>query len=124
MFAHKNLSLWQGSMEMVVKSYSVTAGFPKSEIFGLSNQVRRAAVSIPANISEGAARGTPKEFVRFLRISFGSLSELDTLFEIAFRLGYLSTNTYKDLQGEMKKISAQISGLIRSLDKKQYTLPP
>ena len=118
MFAHKKLSVWQGSMEVVIKVYLITAGFPKSEIFGLSSQIRRSAGSIPANISEGAARGRPKEFIRFLRISYGSLSELDTHIDLAFRLKYLDGDTFQDLQGKMTKLSSQISGLIRSIKQK------
>jgi four helix bundle protein len=116
MYAHKKLSLWQGSMDLAVIVYRVTAGFPKSEMFGLSSQVRRSVVSIPANISEGAGRGRPREFIRFLRISNGSLSELDTHLDLAFRLNYIEAETFNDLTGKMRKISAQISGLIRSLE--------
>ena len=108
-------------MEIVVMVYKVTAGFPKSEMFGLSGQIRRSAGSIPANISEGAARGRPKEFMRFLRIASGSLSELDTHIDLALRLNYLDQETFHDLQGKMKKISAQIAGLIRSIEQKSKT---
>jgi four helix bundle protein len=123
MFAHKKLSVWQESMEIAVLIYNITACFPKSEIFGLSSQIRRSAGSIPANISEGAARGAPKEFVRFLRIASGSLSELDTHLDLAYRLHYLNLDTILDLQGKMKKISAQIHGLIRSINQK-LEIPP
>jgi four helix bundle protein len=103
-------------MELAVLVYRITSGFPKTEMFGLSSQIRRSAGSIPANISEGAARDRPREFIRFLRISFGSLSELDTHIDLAFRLNYLDEEIFQDLTVKMRKISAQISGLIRSLE--------
>lgn len=82
MFAHKKLDAWKDSMILVEDLYLITSCFPKSELFGLSSQIRRSAVSVPANISEGAARNKPKEFIRFIRISFGSLSELEIHLEI------------------------------------------
>jgi four helix bundle protein len=118
MFAHKKLSVWQGSMELAVLVYRVTAKFPKTEMFGLSSQIRRSAGSIPANISEGAARGRPKEFIRFPRISSGSLSELDTHVDLSYRLNYVDELTFNDLQEKMKKTSSQIHGLIKSIEQK------
>jgi len=118
MWAHKKLSVWKESMDLVESVYMLTSRFPKSEIFGLSSQIRRSAVSIPANISEGAARNRPKEFIRFIRISYGSLSELETHLEISTRLKYTDEYTLTDLQNKMRKISAQLSGLIRSLETK------
>ena len=124
MFAHKKLSVWQGSMEVVIKVYLITAGFPKSEIFGITSQIRRSAGSIPANISEGAARGTPKELIRFLRSSPGSLSELDTHIDLSYRLKYLDQDTFNDLYGKMRQISAQLAGLISSIEKKSKITKP
>ena len=124
MFAHKKLSAWQGSMDLVVMVYHITSAFPKSELFGLISQIRQSASSIPANISEGAARGTPKEFIRFLRISSGSLSELDTHIELSYRLNYLDKVTFDDLHEKMKKISSHLSGLIRSIEQKSKTNKP
>jgi four helix bundle protein len=122
MFAHKKLSVWQESMEMVILVYKITADFPKSELYGLSSQIRRSAISIPANISEGAARGKPREFIRFLRISSGSLSELDTHLDLAFRLDYLKSETFLYLQDKLIKISRQLFGLIKSIDEKSKKL--
>lgn len=85
---HKNLDVWKKSLELVKLVYNKTNTFPKSEIYGLTNQMRRAATSIPSNIAEGAARNTKKEFVQFLHIAQGSMSELDTHFEIAIVLDY------------------------------------
>jgi four helix bundle protein len=118
MLAHKKLSAWKDSMDLVETVYLLTSNFPKSEIFGLSSQIRRSAVSVPANISEGAARNRPKEFIRFIRFSYGSLSELETHLEISTRLKYIDENTLTGLQNKMRKISAQLSGLIRSLESK------
>jgi four helix bundle protein len=118
MFAHKKLDAWKDSMILVEDVYLITSCFPKSELFGLSSQIRRSAVSVPANISEGAARNRPKEFIRFIRFSFGSLSELETHLEISYRLRFIDENTFVRLQNKITKISAQLSGLIRSIEKK------
>jgi four helix bundle protein len=104
-------------MTFVLSVYSATASFPKNEIYGLTNQLRRVAVSVPANISEGAARNALKDFIRFLYISFGSLSEAETLLIISRELGFISPSEYDSMQGKIKRISSQISGLIKSLSK-------
>ena len=83
---HKKLNAWTDAVDLAQQIYQVTERFPSNEQFGLTSQIRRAAVSIPGNIAEGAARQTKKEFVQFLHISKGSLSELDTQLEIARRL--------------------------------------
>ncbi|MEW6679064.1 MAG: four helix bundle protein [Pseudomonadota bacterium] len=86
---HRSLNAWQQAMELVVAVYASTSTFPSNEKFGLASQLQRAAVSVPANIAEGAARNGAKEFIHFLGIASGSLSELDTLLELAHKLGYL-----------------------------------
>ena len=86
---HRSLKTWQEAVNLVEHVYAATRSFPKEEMFGLAAQMRRAAVSVPANIAEGAARAGTKELVRFLSIAAASLSELDTHVEIARRLGYL-----------------------------------
>jgi four helix bundle protein len=118
MKTHRDLSAWSGSMKLAVDLYRITNKFPNDEKFGLTGQVRRAAVSIAANISEGAARKHTKEFIQFLRFSFGSLSELETLLIIAYRINYIPTEEHQKIQGIINLLSAQISGLIRSLEKK------
>lgn len=100
-------------MDLVLKVYKITSSFPKSEVYGLTSQTRRAAISIPSNIAEGASRRTKREFLQFLYIAKGSLSELDTQFELAERLGYLSTSYWDRLNEEMTDIDKMISGLIR-----------
>jgi len=89
---HRDLLAWRESMSLAEIVYRATEGFPKAESFGLVNQIRRCAISIPSNIAEGAARNSTREFVQFLGISCGSLSELETQIELATRLGYLKPN--------------------------------
>ncbi|MCK9422108.1 MAG: four helix bundle protein [Bacteroidales bacterium] len=115
MKTHKDLDVWKDSIEVVVIIYKVTTGFPKEERYGLTSQIRRAAVSVPANISEGAARNYSREFIRFLRISQASLSEVETLMHISLRLSYLDENMFKSIQGRIFKVNAQLSGLIKSI---------
>ncbi len=114
---HKGLDVWKTSMDLVEDIYKITVKFPISERYGLSQQLRRAAVSIPSNIAEGASRQYNKEFVQFLYISLGSLSEIETQLEIAIRLSYIST--IKETNDKMIRIRQMIFGLIkRSKEKK------
>ena|SRR5919106_964783 len=116
---HKKLEAWKQSMDFVVEIYKATEGLPSQEIYGLTNQIRQAAVSIPCNIAEGAARQTRKEFTNFLHIAQGSLSEVDTQVDIAHRLGYLDTERCKSFDNKMAPIDKMLTGLIRHLSKKQ-----
>jgi four helix bundle protein len=100
-------------MELVERIYAMTARFPTHEQYGLTGQLRRAAVSIPCNISEGAARHTRKEFINFLHIAQGSLSELDTLSDIALRLKYIGSQEHAALDLIMERLDKTLSGLIR-----------
>lgn len=102
-------------MELSVACYKVTRGFPKEELFGLVTQMRRAAVSIASNIAEGAARDSSKEFIKFLYISLGSASELDTQIEIAKRNEIGETSDLERLQLQTNKVSRMLQGLIRSV---------
>ena len=85
-YSHRDLIVWQRSMQLVLEIYVITEKFPKEEIYGLSSQMRRSAVSIPSNIAEGRCRSTRKDFAQFLRIAYGLGSELDTQIEIASQL--------------------------------------
>ena len=105
-------------MDLVIEIYNVTKGFPIQEIYGITNQLRRAAVSIPSNIAEGAARHTKKEFMNFLHVAQASLSELDTQIEIANRLGFIDAHRRQSLNGKMEPVDKMITGLIRHLSKK------
>jgi len=102
---HKKLDVWIKSMDLVEAVYKVSNTFPNSEKFGLTSQIRRSAVSIPSNIAEGAARKSDKELIQFLHIALGSLSELDTQYMIAVRLGYTENNEMlNDLINDVKKL--------------------
>jgi len=114
MKTHKDLQVWQFSMDLVEKIYLLTKNFPSEEKFGLTSQMRRAAVSIPSNIAEGAARNSTKEYVRFLYIALGSLSELETQCELSKRLKFGDDS----LISEIIEIRKKLLGLIRSLKNK------
>lgn len=102
---HKDLDVWKKSMDLVVKVYQITQMFPDTEKYGLTSQMRRAAVSIPSNIAEGAARKGDKELVQFLSISIGSLSELETQYLIAIRLGFVTDEaTFNQELIDVKKL--------------------
>ena len=106
-------------MALVMHVYRNTEKFPSTEADGLTSQIRRAAVSIPSNITEGAARRTNKEFTNFLYIARGSLSELDTQIELANRLGYLNDNDENYFNELMEQIDKMLTGLIRHLGKSE-----
>jgi len=89
---HKDLNVWKKSMDLAVLIYDLTNAFPNDERFGLTSQMRRAAVSIPSNIAEGAARKSDKEFLQFLSIALGSLSELETQYLLAIRINIIESN--------------------------------
>ena len=112
---HKDLEVWKKSMDLVSNIYKITESFPNKELYGLTNQIRRAAVSIPSNIAEGAARNSKKEFIQFLYIALGSLSELETQIIIANRLEYL--NNLDTLLEDLKFSQKLINGLIYYLKK-------
>jgi four helix bundle protein len=112
---HRKLFAWQESIEMIKKIYIATSTFPETEKFGITSQLRRAAVSVACNIAEGAARNTKKEFRNFLYISSGSGSEVDTLLLISKELGYLKQPEFNDLVALNDKIAALLNGLIRSI---------
>lgn len=103
-------------MELVVDVYKITKQFPKSELYGLTSQIRRCIISIPSNIAEGSSRKRTKEFIQFLWIANGSLSEFETQIEIAFRLGYLENIV--GIIDKVKHIRKMLLGLIHSLEAK------
>jgi four helix bundle protein len=114
--AHRHLPVWKASIDLVEAFYVVSAKFPQDELFGLRSQMRRAAVSVAANIAEGAARKTTAELVQFLYVANGSLSELDTHVEIAQRLGYLGDRD--SLQGQLDEVQGQLLTVIQSLKRR------
>ena len=100
-------------MELAVTLYQVTDSFPREERYGLTDQIRRAVSSVPSNIAEGAGRQTKKEFINYLQMAQGSLSELDTQLERARRLGYLAQDSWTMLDRRVEWIDKMLSGLIR-----------
>jgi len=115
---HKKLDVWQAAMNATKVVYELTKPFPEEEKFGLVSQMRRAAVSIPCNIAEGAARQGRREFRNFVSMAQGSLSELDTQLELSVLLEYLSKEKIEEIEGHLLRIDRMLSGLIRSLTKK------
>jgi four helix bundle protein len=116
--SYRDLEVWKEAMDLVVLCYQSTKLFPKNEIYGLSSQLQRAAVSIPANIAEGRQRQHTKEFLQHLSIACGSLAELETHIQIAGRLKYLNQNQLKGVLDKTKKIGRMLNGLRRSIEKK------
>lgn len=112
---YKSLNVWKKAMELVVLVYNISKHFPKEEIYGLSSQMRRAAVSIPSNIAEGHQRYSPKEFIHFLSIARGSLAELETQVIIANRLNYISAEHLDTTLGQIQQTGNLLGGLIRSI---------
>ena len=113
---HKDLDVWKLSVDLVVDIYRLTESFPKNELYGLTSQIRRAAVSIPSNIAEGAARKNTKEFIQFLYISLGSIAEIDTQLIISQRLGYAEING--ELADRIEHVRKMLINLIRKLKEK------
>ena len=116
---HKDLEVWKNAINFVTLVYEVTSTFPGTEIYGLTNQLRRAAVSIPSNIAEGAARSTNKDNIHFLYISLGSISEVDTQFIISFNLGFISDEKLKEISDKLTLIKIELLGLIKYLKGKE-----
>src|SRR4030042_2940271 len=111
---HKKLDVWQKGMEVAQMIYKLTNSFPSEEKFGLVSQMRRAAISIPSNVAEGAARQGKAEFRNFLSMAQGSLSELDTQMELSVLLGYLNAEKIKEISGLLLRVDKMLSALIRS----------
>ena len=115
-FNFEKLDVYQDAVEFANQIYNITKPFPKSEMFGITNQIRRASISIPTNIAEGSSRGK-KEFIHFLNIALGSAYECVPLLEISKRQGYVKDDMFNELIDELHKISAKISALKNSLRK-------
>jgi four helix bundle protein len=115
MHRYKDLKIWQRAMDFVERVYEVSAFFPKDERFGLTSQLRRCAVSVPSNISEGAGRATNPQFRRFLEFSMGSINEAQTQLELAYRLKYITEDIWKELVEEALQIYKMILTFYNSL---------
>ncbi len=112
---HKRLLAWQKSMSLVVSIYQLTKGFPREETCALTSQIRRAAVSVPSNISEGAAGRSVSQFRNSLSVAIGSLNEVSTQLEIAYRVGYLDKNKLDETESQVDECLALTCGLRKSL---------
>ena len=112
----RDLLVWQKSMLLVKEIYVFTTDFPKHEVYGLTGQIRRSAISIPSNIAEGYGRESPKEFARFLRIARGSLSELQTQLYLSDNLDYVQADQFNKLLEASDEIGRMLRGLQNTLD--------
>jgi four helix bundle protein len=118
-YSYKDLRAWQDAKALAVQTYRVTEAFPKSELFGLTSQMRRAAVSIASNVAEGQGRSSKPDFVRFLRISRGSLLELETQLEIAQELKFGDNCQLSELHEGCYKLLGLLNRLIKSVEAKK-----
>lgn len=118
---YRDLIAWQKAMELVEKAYKATRGFPKEEVYALTSQMRRAAVSIPSNIAEGEGRWSGNEFSHLLSIAYGSLRELETQILIAQRLSYLDDEQVQTLFSMTEEVGRLINGLVNSLKRRSNT---
>ena len=115
MASYKELRVWQKAMDLVTETYKLCKTLPKEETYGLSDQMRRAAVSIPSNIAEGQARKNKKEFIHFLYIAQGSLAELLTQLEICVRLGYIGQDMTEKAERYSEETGKMITNLMKNL---------
>lgn len=116
--SYRDLLVWQRAMDLVTSVYELTSKFPDQEKFGLVSQLRRAAVSIPSNVAEGYGRGRPQEYLRFLKISRGSLCEVETQLLLSQRLGYVNQQKGGSLQEQIDAVAKVLSGLIGSMERR------
>ncbi|MGH9448722.1 MAG: four helix bundle protein [Terriglobia bacterium] len=121
--SYEDLVVWQKAMKLAMRVDGATRGFPKEEMFGLTGQIRRAAVSVPSNIAEGQGRLSPKDFRNFLGVARGSLQELQTQLRLAEGLGYLKSNETAALLEEAAEVGRALNGLMTSLDRGRAAAP-
>jgi four helix bundle protein len=117
--SHRNVVAWQKAIALVTDIYRATERFPKAEVYGLTAQIRRAAVSVPGNIAEGKGRHSKREYVQFLYRARGSMLEVETQLEIAHNLSFLAPESFVELAGQVDETSRVLNGLISSV-KKQF----
>ncbi|RZJ46420.1 MAG: four helix bundle protein [Brevundimonas sp.] len=116
---HRDLKVWQISVDLVETVYRLSVNWPSHELYGLVSQARRASVSVPANIAEGAGRKSTGEFIQFVGIARGSLAELETLLVVAGRLDYLEREALEHLLTDIAEVGRMLSGLMQSLRDRQ-----
>jgi four helix bundle protein len=112
---YRNLKVWEKGHQVVLDVYKITLRFPKDELYGLTNQIRRAAASIPANIAEGCGRGSNTDFNHFLKIAMGSASELDYHLFLANDLGFMDKSNYTELAAKVDEIKRMLASLISKI---------
>jgi four helix bundle protein len=122
--SYQDLEVWQKAMDLVEDCYRLTREFPKNEVYGLSSQLQRSVVSIPANIAEGRERGRTKEFLHHLSIAYGSLAELETHILIARRLNYVNEENLRQLMDKIAEIGRMLNGLRGSLEHRTWSPNP
>ena len=117
--SYRDLEVWQRSMRLANRIYEVTHRFPSEEKFGLTNQLRRASVSVPSNLAEGHARFGAGEFSRFISIAMGSVAEIETQVLLSLDLGYLTVEVSRELMTELETIGKMLRGLAKSISKRR-----
>ena len=113
--SHKGLILWQKALDLAVAVHEVSSTFPRSEVYGLVSQIRRASVSVPSNIAEGSARRSTREFIAFLHIARGSMAEVETQLLLAQRAGYVSDKSLTVLQVRLDEVGRIMNAVIKGL---------
>lgn len=115
--SYREQFIWKRAIQLSVKCYRLTQHFPKSELYGLTNQIRRSSVSVPSNIAEGYGRQTKNEYIQFLHIALGSLRELDTQLIIAQEVGLAETNLFKPVMNEVEEMPRIMVSSLNKLKK-------
>lgn len=116
--SYKDLTVWQKAMQLCEHIYLTTNGFPKSELYSLTSQIRRCSIAIPSNIAEGYSRGHRAEYRQFLRVAYGSGAELETQLLLALRIGYLKEEEFKKLNSLLQEIMKMLNKLLSVLTPK------
>jgi four helix bundle protein len=116
MASYKELIVWQKAFNVAVDIYSVTKKFPKEEIFGITSQIRRSAVSISSNIAEGSMRGSRKEYAQFLRISLGSCAELESQILLSEKVGLINMEDYTTITSQRTEVIKMLNVILKKLN--------
>jgi four helix bundle protein len=117
--SYRDLDIWQRSMQLAQRIYQVTQSFPNEERFGLTNQLRRASVSVPSNLAEGHARFGPGDFSRFISIAMGSVAEIETQILLSTELGYVRAELSRELMTDLETVGKMLRGLAKSITKRR-----
>ena len=117
--SYKELKVWQKATQLAIDIYQITQKFPKSEVYGLTTQIRRSVIAIPSNIAEGACRGHLAEYIQFLRVSFASGAELETQLIIAKEVGLLEEKVFDQINSQLSEVMRMLNSLISKLKEKK-----